>query len=75
MITDLQKWGNSRGLRLTKEPYSREASLTGPDRRWWDELSTNDPYCRADPEGEARIIQQDAGRWLTYGYIVAGKPD
>ena len=43
--------------------------------RWWDEFSTNDPYCRADPDGEASIIQQDAGRWLTYGYIVARKPD
>jgi len=43
--------------------------------RWWDEFSTHDPYCQADPEGEARIIQQDAGRWLTYGYVIARKPD
>jgi cyclopropane fatty-acyl-phospholipid synthase-like methyltransferase len=42
--------------------------------RWWDEFSRNDPYCKANPEGEAGIIQQDGGRWLTYGYVIARKP-
>jgi SAM-dependent methyltransferase len=41
---------------------------------WWDQFSRNDPYCKANPEGEARIIQQDGGRWLTHGYIIARKP-
>ena len=41
---------------------------------WWDEFSRNDPHCKADPEGEAKIIQQDGGRWLTYGYVIARKP-
>lgn len=26
-------------------------------------------------KGEAKIIQQDGGRWLTYGYVIARKPD
>jgi cyclopropane fatty-acyl-phospholipid synthase-like methyltransferase len=42
--------------------------------RWWQEYSTHDPDCQADPEGEARIIQQDRGRWLTYGYVISRKP-
>ena len=42
--------------------------------RWWEEFSRNDPGCIADPEGEAKIIQQDGGRWLTYGYVIARKP-
>lgn len=42
--------------------------------RWWHEFSRNDPHCKADPEGEARVIQQDGGRWLTYGYVIARKP-
>jgi SAM-dependent methyltransferase len=41
---------------------------------WWQEFSKNDPYCKSNPEGEARIIQQDGGRWLTYGYVIARKP-
>ena len=41
---------------------------------WWDEFSRNDPHCKADPEGEAKIIQQDGGRWLSYGYVIAKKP-
>ena len=42
---------------------------------WWNEFSRNDPHFKADPEGEAKIIQQDGGRWLTYGYVIARKPD
>jgi hypothetical protein len=30
----------------------------------------NDPYRKSNPEAVARIIQQDGGRWLTYGYII-----
>lgn len=41
---------------------------------WWDEFSRNDPFCKANPEGEAKIIQQDGGRWLSYGYVIARKP-
>ncbi len=41
---------------------------------WWDEFSRNDPRCKADLQGEAKIIQQDGGRWLTYGYVIARKP-
>jgi cyclopropane fatty-acyl-phospholipid synthase-like methyltransferase len=41
---------------------------------WWDEFTRYDPYCQADPEGEPKIIQQDGGRWLTYGYVIAQKP-
>ncbi len=42
--------------------------------KWWDQFSRYDPYCKSNPEGEARIIQQDAGRWLAYGYVIANKP-
>ena len=50
------------------------AAGNAPDGwHWWDEFSRNDPYCKADPEGEAKIIQQDGGRWLTYGFIIARK--
>ncbi len=42
---------------------------------WWDEFSRNDPHCKADPDGEAKVIQQDGGRWLTYGYVIARKPE
>jgi hypothetical protein len=41
---------------------------------WWMEFVDNDPHCRADPEGEAKIIRQDGGRWLSYGYIIVQKP-
>jgi cyclopropane fatty-acyl-phospholipid synthase-like methyltransferase len=51
-----------------------DAGIAPDGWRWWEEFSSNDPYCLADPEGEAKIIQQDGGRWLTYGYVIARKP-
>ena len=41
---------------------------------WWLEYCQYDPYCMADPNGEPRVIRQDGGRWLTYGYVIAQKP-
>lgn len=41
---------------------------------WWEEFVANDPYCKAEPDGEAKIIRQDGGRWLSYGYVIARKP-
>ena len=26
---------------------------------WWKEFTEHDPHCKADPQGEARIIRQD----------------
>jgi cyclopropane fatty-acyl-phospholipid synthase-like methyltransferase len=41
---------------------------------WWKEFIDNDPHCKANPQREAQIIQQDGGRWLSYGYVIAQKP-
>lgn len=42
---------------------------------WWDQFVHHDPHCKANPQGEAKIIQQDGGRWLSYGYVIAQKPN
>ncbi|HEY9529008.1 MAG TPA: hypothetical protein VIR02_18100 [Anaerolineales bacterium] len=41
---------------------------------WWKEFTEYDPHCKVDPQGEARIIRQDGGRWLSYGYVIVQKP-
>lgn len=42
---------------------------------WWWEYAEYDDEFVADPEdAEAKIIRQDGGRWITYGYVVARKP-
>ena len=51
-----------------------EADYAPDAWEWWTQFVLNDPHCKADPEGEARIILQDGGRWLSYGYIIAQKP-
>ena len=40
---------------------------------WWLEYATYDPFCRRDPGGEAMTIKMDAGRWLSFGYVIAKK--
>ena len=52
----------------------QEAGNAPDGWQWWDQFRRNDPYCTSNPEGEARIIQLDGGRWLTYGYVIARKP-
>ena len=51
-----------------------EADHTPDAWNWWQEFVDHDPHCKADPDGEAKIICQDGGRWLSYGYVIARKP-
>jgi cyclopropane fatty-acyl-phospholipid synthase-like methyltransferase len=51
-----------------------ESDLAPDAWNWWNEFVLNDPHCKADPQGEAKIILQDGGRWLSYGYVIAQKP-
>ena len=55
------------GFMIQEAAYAPDAPL------WWEEYATYDPYCRQDPDGDARTIQIDAGRWLSFGYVVAQK--
>jgi len=50
-----------------------EADLAPDAWDWWTQFTLHDRHCRADPAGEAKIIQQDGGRWLSYGYVIAQK--
>jgi SAM-dependent methyltransferase len=74
-------WAECFATIAETEAVCREAGFdileadNAPDAwHWWDEFSRNDPHCKANPQGEAKIIQQDGGRWLTYGYVIARKP-
>lgn len=51
-----------------------EADYAPPAWDWWNEFVRHDSHCKADPDGEAKIILQDGGRWLSYGYVIAQKP-
>lgn len=46
-----------------------------PDaREWWEEFAEYDWECRRDPDGDRRLIVLDAGRWLSFGYVIGRKP-
>ena len=51
-----------------------EAGYAPDARLWWQEFARYDPGCRADPEGEPRMIAVDNGRWLSFGFVIARKP-
>ncbi|MCP4641801.1 MAG: methyltransferase domain-containing protein [bacterium] len=57
------------GFEVVEADYAPDARL------WWEEYARHDVNCRANPEGEPRTIEVDGGRWLSYGYVIARKPE
>jgi len=57
----------SVGFEIIESGYVTDA------HSWWLEYATYDPYCRNDPNGEAKTIKMDAGSWLSFGYVIARK--
>lgn len=46
-----------------------------PDSRaWWEEFAEYDWGCRGDHGEDRRIVEVDADRWLSVGYVIARKP-
>lgn len=58
----------SVGFEIVEADYAPDARL------WWEEYAEHDPYCQTEPDGDRKAIQVDAGRWLSFGYVVAKKP-
>lgn len=58
----------SVGFEIVDAAYAPDA------RQWWLEFSRHDPYCKQDPAGEPHTIAVDGGRWLSFGYVIAKKP-
>jgi cyclopropane fatty-acyl-phospholipid synthase-like methyltransferase len=59
----------SKGFKILEAAYAPDA------RAWWEEYACYDPDCIAKPQEDARAIQIDAGRWLSFGYVIAQKPE
>lgn len=59
----------SVGFKVMEADYAPEA------HSWWQEFATYDPFCREDPDGEPHTIAVDGGRWLSFGYVIACKPE
>ena len=59
----------SAGFEILEADYASDATA------WWNEFAQYDPFCQAEPDGEATTIRLDNGRWLSLGYIIARKPE
>jgi len=55
------------GFEVVESGYAPDARL------WWEEYAQYDAGCRANPDGEAKTIEVDDGRWLSFGYVIAKK--
>lgn len=53
----------SAGFKIIEADYAPDAQI------WWQEYAE---YC-PDPGDDAIVINQDKGRWLSFGYIIAKK--
>lgn len=70
-FTNLQSTLNafiSVGFEIIEADYAQDAHA------WWLEYAQYDPFCRSNPEKEPKTIQVDAGRWLSFGYVIGRKP-
>ena len=52
-----------------------EADYVPAAHSWWQEFAAYDPFCQEDPDGEPRTIAVDGGRWLSFGFVIARKPE
>jgi cyclopropane fatty-acyl-phospholipid synthase-like methyltransferase len=57
----------SVGFEIVEADYAPDARL------WWEEYAKYDEGCQGD-DAERRAIQEDGGRWISFGYVVAKKP-
>ena len=57
------------GFELIEADYAPDAGL------WWREYADHDPFCKEKPEEDPAAIRADAGRWLSFGYVIAKRPN
>ncbi len=56
------------GFEIIEAGYATDARL------WWEEFTQHSPECKANPNGDTHIIEVDANRWVSFGYVIARKP-
>jgi cyclopropane fatty-acyl-phospholipid synthase-like methyltransferase len=58
----------SAGFEIIEAEYAPDA------RQWWMDFANHDPFCKEDPDGDRKILEVDAGRWVSFGYVIGTKP-
>ncbi|MDT0265110.1 methyltransferase domain-containing protein [Streptomyces sp. DSM 44915] len=56
------------GFEIVHAEYAADATA------WWDEFARHDPFAKTDPEGDPTTLRVDAGRWTSFGVVIARKP-
>lgn len=57
------------GLEVLEAGHAPEA------QRWWQEYALRDRFCKMKPDEDPRALAVDAGRWVSFGYVIARFPD
>lgn len=57
------------GFRVIESGYAPDA------QDWWMEFALHDPFCKKDPQGDPKTLAVDNGRWTSFGYVIAVKPE
>ncbi|THB67938.1 MAG: class I SAM-dependent methyltransferase [Desulfovibrio sp.] len=70
-----------RDLRSTVNDVERagfaiiEADYAPDAWSWWMEYAAHDPFCKQTPDGDPLTLKVDNGRWTSFGYVIARKPE
>lgn len=56
------------GFEVVESGYAPDA------RDFWLEFARHDWNCKKNPDGDPKLIEVDAGRWLSFGYVIGRKP-
>lgn len=57
------------GFEIVEADYAPDA------RDWWEEFARHDPECKRNPEGNPRMLEVDTEHWISFGYVIARKPE
>ncbi|WP_022851715.1 SAM-dependent methyltransferase [Limisalsivibrio acetivorans] len=55
------------GFEVLESGYPADAT------EWWQEFVRYDPFEKNNPEGDAKTLEVDNGRWTSFGYLICKK--
>lgn len=66
-LKETTEFVRSVGFQIIESDYAPDA------RQWWQDFAEHDPFCMQAPEKDPKNLEVDAGRWTSFGYIIAQK--
>ena len=66
-LRETTRYVEEAGFKIVEADYVKDA------HQWWMDFARYDPFSKKDPGGDLKTLEVDAGRWVSFGYIVSTK--